>query len=149
MIKNAWVQNDRLHSAVFLTKKNIILRWWNLDNSLNPQIFKKEVPSTPQHTESHPCARPGWSREPGSAPEKAVEGSIIIGLPSHHHLLKTPWGPFSKKTPLAPPRCQMSEIVVRNYSVVILSFHGLALHTALIAYPALEYGEYWIIGILG
>ena len=29
---------------------------------LNPKIFKQGVPSTPQHTDSHPCTRLGWSR---------------------------------------------------------------------------------------
>ena len=28
----------------------------------NPKIIKQGVPSTPQHTDSHPCTRPEWSR---------------------------------------------------------------------------------------
>ena len=54
----SWAQND----PPKFFQKNGILRWWNLDKSLNPKEFKQGVPSTPQHTDSHACTKPGWSR---------------------------------------------------------------------------------------
>ena len=50
----AWVQNNRLLPGVF--PKNRVLRWSNLDKSLNPKQIKQGVPSTPQHTDSHACS---------------------------------------------------------------------------------------------
>ena len=32
------------------------LQLWNLDESLNPKMCKQGVPSTPQHTDCHPCS---------------------------------------------------------------------------------------------
>ena len=72
----AWVQNDRFLKVLL---KNGIVRWWNLDESLNPKKSSKGSPAPLNIPTPSPA---------GPAPDRGGPVSCLCGLFTDRHSAK-------------------------------------------------------------
>ena len=60
MMKIGWIESLKSWMLISYRSKNMK---WKFGKSYKTFLFSsKGIPSTPQHTDSQPCTRPGWSR---------------------------------------------------------------------------------------